>query len=270
MRKIVVATDLSERSDRAVERALRLSSELNSECIVISIIDDALPESLGVELGTRTETRLRTMLDAHGGTNALLDVRRGDVVPGVLGLAEDYDADLLVLGLHRRRDFLDAFRETTMERIVALSARPVLLVRDPVDRPYEKVLVAIDFSRACAEAVSAANRIAPGAEVASIHAYHVPFFGLTGGADTEMARAVRRETEELAAAWQKNHGVLGNVPEVVAGSFREVLERKLKSYRPQVLAIGAHTRSGIGLHKLGSSTASLMRDPPADLLVAMG
>lgn len=270
MRKIVVATDLSDRSDRAIARALRLSSELNAECVCISIVDDSLSQALAAEMKARAESSLRSMLNDGGAVDVPIDVRLGDVVPGILGLAVEHDADILVMGLHRRRNFMDSVRETTMERVVAMSSRPVLLVREPAVRAYEKVLVAVAFSRACARAVSAANRIAPGAEVSSFHALYIPFMEMTGGDRSPMARVALADTEKLAADWTRQYGLLGTPPEVSIGDFRAVLDRRIATVHPQLLAIGAHTRSGIGLHGLGSSTAALMRDPPADLLVALG
>lgn len=270
MKQIVVATDLSERSDRAVERGLALASALNAECTVVAIVDNSLPDDLAASLRDEKEKRLRTVLDSHKGGTARADVRIGDVVPGILGVADELDADLVVLGLHRRRDFMDALRQTTMERVVALSRHPVLLVRDPVTGPYRRVLVAVNFSRACAAAVSVTGRIAPGAEIASVHALHIPFAGLTGGSESSMAGAVRKEAEALAHAWKASHGVVADLPEIVAGSVHQVLDSKLASLKPQLLAVGAHTRSGAGFHKLGSFAAELIRQPPVDLLVARG
>lgn len=273
MKQIVVATDLSERSDRALERALSLAKELNAEITVASIVDDSLPAEMSASMATSAEVRLRKILDAHKGSLARVDVRVGDVAPGILGIAAECDADLLVLGLHRRRGFMDALRQTTMERIVALSRMPVLLVRDQVTGPYERVLVAVNFSRACAAAIATAGRIAPGAEISSVHAMHVPFAGLTGATPASasaMEKAVRRETTDLAEAWKKDCAVPGKLPEIVTGSVHQVLESRLATFAPQLLSIGAHTRTGPGLHRLGSFAAELIRQPPVDLLVARG
>ena len=267
MRRIVVASDLSERSDRAIERALRLSSELGAACRVVSIVDNSLPEDLASELKVSTEKRLRDLLDAHKGRQAEIDVRSGDIAAGVLGIAAETEADLLVLGLHRRRAFMDTVRETTVERIVALSRRPVLLVHDPVNAPYSRVLVPVSYSTACASAISAARRIAPEAELSPFHALHVPFSGLTGGKLSDLAHAVRRETEELAREWMATHAVSGEAPEIVAGSSHQVMDRMLQSVMPDLMAIGAHTRSGIGFHRIGAFAAELIREPPVDLLV---
>ncbi|MBT8425300.1 MAG: universal stress protein [Silicimonas sp.] len=270
MKQIVIATDLSERSDRALERGLELASALNAECTVVSVVDESLPADIANDVRRSKEARLRDYLDAHKGGSASVDVRIGDVVPGILGMAADLDADLLVLGLHRQREFMDAFRQTTMERIVALSRHPVLLVRDAVTGPYERVLVAVNFSKACAAAVSAAGRIAPGAEMVRLHALHVPFAGLTGGKNSSMAKAVRREAESMASVWKSDHGLGDEGLEIVTGSVHEVLDRKLGSFSPQLLAIGAHNRSGPGFHRIGSFAAELIRHPPVDLLVARG
>lgn len=268
MKQIVVATDLSERSDRAVERALVLAAALNAECTAVAIVDESLPRDLAISMQTEKTSRLRRMLDAHKGANARADVRIGDVAPGILGVADELDADLVVLGLHRRRGFMDALRQTTMERVVALSRHPVLLVRDPATEPYRRALVAVNFSRACAAAVSHAGRIAPGAEIAQVHALQVPFAGLTGGESVSMSGAARKEAEDLADAWQAAHRVTGDALEIVAGSVHQVLDSKLASFKPQLLAIGAHTRSGPRLHTLGTFAAELIRHPPVDLLVA--
>ena len=46
---ILVATDLSTRSDRAVQRALRLGKKLHLPCRVVSVVDDDVPGDLLAE-----------------------------------------------------------------------------------------------------------------------------------------------------------------------------------------------------------------------------
>lgn len=268
MKQIVVATDLSERSDRAVERALRLAAECNAICTVVSIVDEALPLDFATEIRNSTERQLRMMLDAHSGKDAVVDVQIGDVPAGVLGIAFEREADLLVLGIHRLRGFMDAIRETTMERIVSLSRHPVLMVREPVNAPYARVLVPVSFSRECAAAVVAASRVAPNAKITSFHALHVPFSGLTGGRESEMEKWIREETEQQAREWQARYSLSGVPPEIKTGSVFGILDQMLGTEEPDLLAIGAHTRSGPGFHRLGGFASGLIRRPPTDLLVA--
>lgn len=43
---ILAATDLSTRSDRAVQRALRLSAKLKLPCRIVSVVDNDMPDDM--------------------------------------------------------------------------------------------------------------------------------------------------------------------------------------------------------------------------------
>lgn len=268
MTHIVVATDLSERSDRALYRAFRLAGELGASCTVISVVDDHLPREVSGQIVEAARKQIQLSVDTHASTATEVVVVEGDPPAAILGACLDRDADLLVVGMHRRREFMDAIRETTMERIVTLARQPVLLVKNPADAPYGQVLVPVSFSRECARAVSAARQIAPGARIHTFHALHVPFAGITGGSGSDMERAVRREAENAAAIWKEAFAVPGETPEIVTGSVTQVLAQEIGRNHPDLMAVGAHTRSGLALHVLGSFATELVRHPPCDLLVA--
>jgi hypothetical protein len=60
---------------------------------------------------------------------------------------------------------------TTMEKIVRKGDRPVLAVKRPVRAPYDRVLVATDFSDPLRQALRLGLRLAPGAKIYLLHAY---------------------------------------------------------------------------------------------------
>jgi nucleotide-binding universal stress UspA family protein len=130
--------------------------------------------------------------------------------------------------------------------------------------------VPVCFSPACAAALVAADAIAPGAELTALHAWLAPFAGLTGGAGSDMARAVEAETRALAADWAGRLPAGLPAPRLEQGGVVEVLERELAAAAPDLVAIGAHTRPGPALHRLGGFAAELIRRPPCDLLVTRG
>lgn len=273
MKKILVATDLSERSDRAVLRALRLAEVTGAECHALFAADDTLPQDLARTLVNEADLRLRRFLDAApgGGAKAQGTAVLGDPVATICDKAAELGAGLVVLGLHRPRPFLDALRETTMERLVRLLPLPVLLVRDPADHEYQGVLAAVSFSPACAAALRAARRVAPSARLAAFHAILVPFGGLTGeGPGGAMARQMTREAEAAREAWARSEAVPAELAEVemITGSLGQVFERQLRATGADLVALGAHTRSLYLASSLGSFTAELIRNPPADLLIA--
>lgn len=271
MDTIIVATDLSDRSDRAVDRALHLAEASGATCHVVSVVDDALPVELSKQLSTGVEEHIQSALETQkSSVKVEVTILRGDVAEMLIRFAHLHDADLIVLGLHRRRTFLDSMRETTMTRIVAASPTPVLLVKNDVTESYAKALVPVSFSPSCAGAFKSAAKTAPGAKITGFHALHIPFRGLTGGEDSDMARAVMAEAEQARENWMKEQGLGSDVtpPEIIPGAVRIVFDQKIREEKPDLLAVGAHTRSGLAIQKLGGFAAELVRDPPVDLLIS--
>jgi len=275
MTMILVAHDLSARSDRALARALRLAHQTGRSLRLISVVDDDLPGAALARRLTEAEALLDQALVVAGARSAGIAVTRaaiaGDPAQAIPAEAHGEHAGLIVLGLHRPRPFLDALRETTMERVVRLIRLPVLLVRDAAAQDYARVLIAVSFSAACAAAVQAARMVAPAADLRAFHALHIPFVGLTGeGPGSAMDRAMTREAQAMCDEWTTR----APLPEGMAatridtGSFGQLMQAHIAEFRPDLLALGAHTRGGLALFALGSTTAGLIRDPPCDLLVA--
>jgi nucleotide-binding universal stress UspA family protein len=195
----------------------------------------------------------------------------GDVSLDLPDIAEDLDASLIVLGLHRARGFVDLIRQTTMERLVRGSRRPVLIVRDPVLYDYGRVLAPVDFGPSSAEAVRVAARIAPTADIHMVHALHIPFSGLTAAAAREAyVTRLTAEAEAERKAWLARALLpkAAGLPEIVEGSLHQVFTAQIAQRQPDLVAIGAHARTGAAPLILGSFANDLMRALPCDLLVA--
>ncbi|MDJ1007196.1 MAG: universal stress protein [Paracoccaceae bacterium] len=267
MKRILAATDLSERSDRAVSRALALGAALGAEVEVVTVIDHEGPDTVVDRLRRGTEDALDRLVEAAGAPAAGHRVLHGKVVDALLQHEGRCGAGLLVLGLHRPHGLFDGLRETTLERLVRMGRTPVLLVRNPAAAAYDKVLAPVSFSPACGAALRVAHAIAPGAAIATVHALEVPFGGLVQDEGGAMAAEALRKAADTAAAWAADHLPEGvALPEIAQGALREVISARLKGV--DLLAIGAHTRHGLAGATLGSLAAEFLRDPPTDLLVA--
>lgn len=272
MKSILVATDLSPRSDRAVHRALRIAAMQAIPCHVIAVVDNDVPKDMLArqqnDVAERLERFVRTVAapDQQVTTAAIA----GDPFTVIPEQAQIADAGLVVLGLHRARPFFDFIRDTTMERLVRRSMRPVLLVRDPADHDYAKVLVPVSFSPACAAALRIARTLAPKSDMRTFHAVLTPFSGLTGeGPDSATASAMQAEAAEDQAAWRAAHDPDNTLPEteILTGGRSEIMMR-MSADKPDLIAVGAHTRAGYAPYTLGSFVAELIRTPPCDILVA--
>ncbi len=272
MKDFMVATDLSERSDRALRRAIALARAHGGRCHLVHIVDEGLPDETARSYRAAAMAQLERIVQAEAGDTELrARVVSGDPLVEIPRMARELEADLVVLGLHRPRAFLDRLRETTMERLVQLMRRPVLLVHDRADHPYRKILVPVSFSPACATALTAARALAPQAEIAAFHAVHLPFSGLTGeGPGGPMDRELTHEAEAARAVWCEGQGLAAELCAVtpVSGSLGETVDAQIARENPDLIALGVHTRSGMAPYALGSFAARLVRNPPTDLLLA--
>lgn len=145
-KKILLATDLSDTSERALAAAVGLAREHNAALRIVHVLNDLATEpwaveAYGVDFGAlMAEMRSR----ARGGVAALVtritpplaDVR-AEVLVGkpaveILRDAASTKADLLVLGSHGRGPVRRAFLGSVADRVLREAACPVLIVRPAV------------------------------------------------------------------------------------------------------------------------------------------
>lgn len=270
MPRYVVATDLSDRGDRAVHRAILLADRQGARLTVLTVVDDALPSTLAAQLAKAAElelTRIVASFPQSDRADIHVEVVTGDPARAVAEKAMSGKADLLILGRHRERPFADLFRQTTAERIITLVSCPVLMVSATPAAPYGHVLNAVDFSPASAAAAKVALSLVPNARHEGLHVYHVPFRGLVPG---DQLPAFLHEAEDAEADWRAKFGIgVDTLPiRLVEGGVQSELTQAVSKEKPDLIAIGAHGRSAMSRAVLGSVTTMLMREPPCDLLIA--
>ncbi len=269
MPRFIAASDLSDRGDRAVHRSILLARDAKAKLTVISVVDDALPLPIARQMIATAEEELKRIVASFAesaGADVDVQVILGDPAPAVSQFAMTEEADLLVLGRHRSRPIADIFRQTTAERIVALVGCPVLLVSEAPARPYGSVIEAIDFSPASAAAAARAINFAPDAKHDGIHVYHVPYKGLMPG---DSVSAFLHEAELAELSWRKRFGITVDTLTIrlVQGGVLSELAQAVATGKPDLIAVGAHGRTGLSGAILGSVASALMREPPCDLLI---
>jgi nucleotide-binding universal stress UspA family protein len=259
MRRVLAATDLSSRSDRALRRAALLAKEAQAELLVLHAVDDDQPRSL-VEL-ERREARalLRQQIagvpELQSAVQASALVGEGDAFQAILRAAEAEGADIVVLGEHRRSLLRDIFTGTTVERVIRNGTRPVLMVNQPPAGSYRRVLAATDLSEHSGHALRTADRLGllRGAAVTVLHAYEPAGMGTitrAGLSDTEV-RAL------LAEAAREARAVLdGFVAEL---DFLRLPQRLAEEGRPATVIKEAAERLRPDLLVMGTAGAGLLR-----------
>lgn len=276
-KKLLVATDLSARSERALKRAILLARQLGAHLEVLHVVDDAMPESIiATYEGAARDTLdqlLGTITDAAS-LKPTVTFMRGEGYREILLHAEQHDIDLIVLGI-TRHNMAALFTGTTAERIIRVGDIPVLMAKDPAEGPYQRVLVATDNSPSAARALFCALAVAPKATFCVVHVAHVPFKGLLGQQAHDDMRSEHDQgfNDKLAAHISQAATALGiDPPEptvlIEEGDVTHILRRKIGEFNPDLLVLGTHGRAALHHALVGSLAQKMLSDPPADVLIA--
>lgn len=273
MRHILLATDLSDRSDRAFERAVLLAEHFKARLHLLCAVDDDLPDRLTRSIKAETEVGLREAAAAAQarGVDASWSIDAGRPHVAILRAAAERPCDLMLLGSHRESQFSDLFLGTTVERVVRYGRTPLLMVRQRAREAYGKVLVAADFSPPSERALCFALSLAPTANFRVVHAFETPFPAFLPRAN--YAAEVRSEREGLLKALVAKCAVSpagGRVPRIsssaVEGEVEGALRQLASEEKPELIALGTHGRTGLAHAILGSIAESMLRNPPCDIL----
>ncbi|ASJ73570.1 universal stress protein [Granulosicoccus antarcticus] len=179
MHVILLATDFSERSDRALRRAVLLALESGASIHLLHVVDDDRPR----HIVDRDTLDARTLLDklAHtlqnvDGVSCNTRVIQADPFAGITTAAKDINPDLLILGPHRRQILKDAFVGTTAERTIRAVGCPVLMVNGPPVGHYKQTLLTTDLSDSAQTALQHFERLGIGMDngMAILHVFDAP------------------------------------------------------------------------------------------------
>lgn len=139
--RILLPTDGSDASDRAVEQAIGLARETGAALHVLFVVEDIpyAPEMMDDEV----EGQLRDVgEEAIDGIRARADEAGVEVVPAlregaphttILEYADESDADVIAMGTHGRSGLDRYLLGSVTERVVRTADVPVLTVRMDAD-----------------------------------------------------------------------------------------------------------------------------------------
>jgi universal stress protein E len=171
-RHILIATDLTDRSARALERGLQLCRDSHvPRLTLLHVVAQGLPSSIAESQRSDAETFLKKqVLQARvPETSAAAAVCTGAPFSTIIGEAMTRAADLVVIGQPAKHRYTQIFIGTTAERVIRFADRPVLMARHSPKGPYRRVLAAFDGSEGAARALRTALTIAPAAEFQIVH-----------------------------------------------------------------------------------------------------
>ncbi len=284
MKRILVASDLSARADRAVERAFELARREAAPVTLLYVLDGDLPLAAAEPLKAAACSELAAMmarLDPEQRIAVSVRVVAGQPDRAIVDQAKAEGSDLIVLGTHRNEASPFPIVGSTMERVVGESPLPVLVAKGRVAGPYRTALVATDFSAFSRAAVTAAADMVPDGTVHVTHVYHLPFPGFLSSAESEeqIRRTHRHELERLVPAGAAAAGPGGAGSDVtvrerdrfelhlVEGEIRSSLRKQVSALGADLLVLGTQGRQGVAKAWMGSVAEDFLVRPPCDVLV---
>jgi nucleotide-binding universal stress UspA family protein len=289
---IIAGCDLSQPSDHALERAIGIALLHRAKIVLVHAqaseapvaeVDSALLAQLGaVSAAIRAEEAVRLagkVAEVQGlGLRAAVISRIGPPDEVLAAAAHDEQADLIVVGTHGHsgvaRFLLGSVASTTIRRAPC----DVLVVRGPAVRaPYDRPLVATDFSPAAAKAIDhAVHVVAPGTRLTVVHAWQLPA-GSWGATLLGQARfpwstvrdAVLASAQDQADKLIAGHGGGFHV-DLIQGPPAHVLTETAERGGHDLIIVGAHGNRGFRRLLLGSVAESTVRHAHCSVLVVHG
>ncbi len=273
---IILATDLSCRCDRALDRAVNLSEVWNARLIASTVLDDDMLGSKWIAGGKEDpvlDAKWRLSADiASTGVEPVVKVRTGDVVEQLLLLAGEESAKLVVTGVARDHWMRSVVLGTVVDGLMRHSAIPTLVVRNRVRAPYRRIVVAGDLSELSLYALKKSLAWFPEGEVTFFHAVDMHYADLADAGRDALIEEVRRTSWAEANTFLDDAGLSaserGRV-RIVVGSGGPVdgLNDHLRHSESDLVVVGGKGRGVLFEILIGSKTRQIVENIASDVLV---
>ncbi|MFP4130409.1 MAG: universal stress protein [Halorhodospira sp.] len=280
MRKIVHASDLSDRAGRAGRRAVQLAEAHGAELESVYVIESDAPALRALSGSPDNEGAFQAAVEQQlqastPGHKANPRVLIGDTVGELVYAADHGGADLLVMGAQGQQYVRDWLLGTTAEQLVSHARTPTLVVRRDSDATYRRVAVAVDFSACSRAALRAARRWFGDAELHVVHVVdnaeldRMQAAGIGGSYIYQQQGRLMEEGRAEAEAFLREEGLSPEAVslEVHAGYPASTLLEALGSLGADLVVLGNHGRGRWASVLLGSVAARLLREASGDLLL---
>jgi nucleotide-binding universal stress UspA family protein len=279
VKRLMVATDFSERSDRALRRATLLARQTGASLTLVHVVDDDQPDRIVAIERLEAERLLSELTKTVRQTDCIpcvAEVILADPFEGIVRAVEVAGPDLLVIGPHRRQVLRDVFVGTTAERTLRAASCPVLMANAPPVGNYRRTLLATDHSESSMQAAKSflSLGICGQSGVALLHVFEAPAVDLTvSPAITSESRQLYLEEARAAALRDLDTfakgACLGDAHMMVrrgqSSTAREILA-VADEEQADIIVLGTRGRSGAARFLLGSVAEEVLRNASPDVL----
>jgi nucleotide-binding universal stress UspA family protein len=290
-KKIFVAIDFSPSSDEALRQAHVRAEASSAHFAVCHIVPNELRSDLlfpqitkvaalqiPLELAQVSEAVSSRVTDITGRTDNQFELIVDDGAPHALILshAEDWSADLVVMGSHGEHGTGDALLGSVTNSVLRHAHCPVLIVRPGERSP--NIVVGTDFSDPSMPAVRAAANEAErtGGKLTVVHSLDLIWSAASypalafGGAPFNISAEQITELEEIARGRLEQSlseaGIAGECL-ITTGPAGAALVNVANEEKSELIVVGTIGRSGLRRALLGSVAEFVSRQSSCSVLV---
>lgn len=292
-KQILAVTDLSAPARHALERGFQIAEEAQAKYTIAHAIEldvlDTLRDWIADELAS-VKNKLEqeacsalseqlTLISKHHKAHADTQVICGPRLKVIADLAQTLNIDLLVIGARGEGFLKHHVLGSTASRLVRKSVKhPVLVVKRPPQTPYQRVLIPVDFSAASVNALKAALKLTPNAELTLLHVFQVPFEGKIAyaGVDEDIVKQYRIATRDKALTQIRQIADAAGLdvgdytPLIVHGDPSQAVLDQEQQFDIDLIVMGKHGKGFTEELLLGSATKYVLEESQCDVLVVDG
>jgi len=277
---ILVATDLSKRSDLALVRAKALGSLWKARITILHVVDEDQPAELiryKIDQAKAYLDKVMTEQVAADIAAPEVIVKAGDVHETINKIAKEKGSKLIIMGAHRRNIILDVFRGTSIERVLHTGTTPVLMVIKGTENGYDTVVFGADTDELSKHAIDTAHHynLIDAARLTVAHAYSdlAKIQMAYVGTDSEEIKKHTGEEDNRHA--DQLYDFLAKT-KLGENNYRLILEetdpaqlilKVAADLDADLIVIGTRSAAGIKKLVLGSTAANILRHAHSDVLV---
>lgn len=278
-KRILLATDLSGRGDRALDRATQLARQWDAELLIVHALEGeglASPEHQGLPSWRRPATSISMVEeqirdDVRGECPRLkVHVEEGLPIKVILDALERERCDLVVVGLGRHRAFGWPPLGKTIDELFRRSPVSVLVVKKRPRDAYAHLLVGTDFTEEARVGLETAAQLFPAALLTVMHAFEMPYRALL--LDSQLSRDFGEMERSTLQAFTDEAELSDDIrariqPLIEHGPPELMLSAYIIEQRADLTVIGAYERSRLFHTMITGKGPRIVEAAPSDVLV---
>jgi nucleotide-binding universal stress UspA family protein len=271
--RILLATDLSARSDRALDRAMLLAARDGAELVVLHVLEPVA--------GSRYYPRTQPLPSLAGlvreqlvhdlgecAAEAQIRVEEGDPAEVIERVARELNATVVIVGV-ARVEWLGRFvLGATVERLVRAVEAPLLIVTARPRRPYERIVVGVDLSPVSAQTIRMMTSLYPEQRITAFHAFQPLTYGSSNRelATAQSAEVAATKLDAWLATTLSAEARARVVPRIEHGDPARLLREAAAHGAFDLVVLGTRGRGRIFEFFIGSVAKQILAELPCDAL----